>query len=205
MPNHIVVESTGPRFYAEHIDVEDDFKRELYPEAAMAITRLAEGPDSWGYTRAHLLGPTVFLVAATATFSRTKDRERGAKLLRALAELLEEKRLGEIPWGPKNPVHKPVFRELVAQGFGPDLATGNERDEMLVLMETLGREFNGAIDGLLDRFEGLTDGANERLLLGFLTQFMLRRYGQVEEPKAALSTVLDQAVDLGWVEPRSTD
>lgn len=189
------------RLVGEDLFAEDETKSEMFPYADRAIVNLSDDPPS--HVRAHLVGPTVAMVAAVDAFSATLDRPRGAALLRTLADLLEQQRLSEIPWGPKNPAHKPVLRYLVEQELGPVIKFDEESGGMYSLMKTLETEFYGAVDTLVDRFEHRVEGADESLLTGFLTQFMLRRLGAIDEPDLAWRTVREVAVDEGWIEPGS--
>lgn len=176
---------------------DDEQKQSRYPLASRAIVNL--DTDSGPHIRAHLVNPTVMLVAATAAFTATLDRPRGVLLLRHLAGLLESQRLDEIPWGPKNPAHKPVLRALVDSEM--DAARPPSHDDMPGLMAGLKAEFNTLVDTLIHRYEETQDGADETLLTGFLTQFMLQRWGTVEEVAIAWSLVRECAVDEGWIEP----
>lgn len=189
------------RLVGEDLFTEDETKADMFPYADRAIVNLRDDPPS--HIRAHLVGPTVAMVAAADAFSATLDRPRGAALLRNLADLLEQQRLAEIPWGPKNPAHKPVLRYLVEQELGPVIKIDEESGGMYSLMSKLEAEFYGAVDTLVDRFEHRVEGADELLLTSFMTQFMLRRLSAIEEPDLAWSTVRDVAVDEGWIEPGS--
>jgi hypothetical protein len=189
------------RLTGEDILQDDPLKMALYPRADRAIVDLNEGHYGDEHTRGHLAAPTVMLVAAAADFNATLDRPRGVALLRQIADLLEEQRLADIPWGPKNKEHRPAIRALIDAKSHPKLDYDDGDDGMLSLMRILEREFGEAVDRLVDRFEHWADGAEEPLLLGFLIQFLIKRYAQVEEPGPAVGTIWHASIDAGLVQP----
>lgn len=191
------------RMLGEDILVEDELKTRLYPFAKRAIVNLDDGNPE--HVRAHLVQPTVMMVAAASSFTSTLDRPRGAALLRTLADLLEHQQLGEIPWGPKNTAHKPIFRALIDKELGPKIDYEDGSDGMLSLMIQLKAEFDEAVGKLVDRFAERAEGAQEEVVFGFLVQALLRRYAEIEEPDLAWSTVRHSAVDQGWIEPEGGD
>ena len=192
--------SDSPRLLGEDILSEDDLKTRLYPLADRAIVNLDPTPQS-DHVRAHLVQPTVMMVAATSSFRSTSDRPRGVALLRTLADLLERKQLDQIPWGPSNKAHKPVIRTMIEKRLGPRIDYDDGGDGMFSLMSALDEEFGEVIDNLLERFTERAEGAREEVVFGFLVQFLLRRYAQVEETDLAWSTVRNAAIDEGWIEP----
>jgi hypothetical protein len=139
-------------------------------------------------------------VAVAAMFKATLDRPRGAAMLRELADLLESNRFEAVPWGPKHPEHRAAIQALIDARRRPAYDPLDD-DAMLNLMSDLEREFNDVMDGLVERYDQAVETADEFLLHGFLMQFMIRRYGRVEEPDEAWSVVRDAALDQGWIEP----
>lgn len=68
-------------------------------------------------------------------------------------------------------------------------------------MRDLEREFNAAMDGLVERYDQAVETADEFLLSSLMMQFMIKRYGRIEEPDKAWPVVREAALDQGWIEP----
>jgi hypothetical protein len=187
------------RLVGEEIFHDDDVKQRLYPYAERAIAYLDDDYHA-DHKRAHLVHPTVMLVAAAARFTSTRERPIGVALLRQLADLLERKALSEIPWGPANPNHKPVFRKLVDEHLGSVRFYPGD-DGMFALMSDLEKDFHGKVDRLVSEYEESAEGATEELIVGFLTMYMLRKLAGVEEPGSAWALVREEAKDQGWIVP----
>ncbi|MBB1177722.1 hypothetical protein [Brevundimonas aurantiaca] len=182
----------------EDLRADDPVKKALYPLANRAIVALEEDPSE--HVRAHLVAPTVMAVAAAAMFKSTLDRPRGVAMLRELAEILERNDFGSIPWGPKHPDHKRAIQTLIDEKRAPTYDPADQ-DAMLSLMDDMEAEFTLAMDRLVERYLDAVETADEFLLHGFLMQFMIKRYGRIEEPEDAWSTVRHAAIDQGWIEP----
>lgn len=185
MSNVVPIRPRGEDLFAP-----DQLKQSLYPLANRAIVNLTDGPAT-GYVREGLVNPTVMLVAATAMFKATLDRPRGVGLLRDLADMLERQGLGQIPWGPDNPEHRPAIQRLVDRDLQPSYDPRDD-DAMLKLMADLEGEFVTAIEGLVDRYLETVETADEQMLYGFLAQMLIKRYAHLD-PDDAWSTIKDAA------------
>lgn len=186
------------RVRGEDLRAEDSAKQMLFAHANRAIVALEDAPPP--HVRAHLVAPTVMAVAVADMFRSTLDRPRGVAMLRDLADILESNRFEAIPWGPKHPEQRMAINALIEARSRPRYDP-TDNDAMLSLMGDLEREFNAAMDGLVERYDETVDTADEFLISAFLMQFMIKRYGRIEEPDEAWPVVRDAALDQGWIEP----
>jgi hypothetical protein len=186
------------RMRGEDLRADDPAKQALFAHANRAIVALEDEPSE--HVRAHLVAPTVMVVAAADMFRSTLDRPRGVAMLRYLADILESNRFEAIPWGPKHPEQRKAIHALIEARSRPHYDPTDD-DAMLHLMSDLEREFNDAMDVLVERYDETVDTADEFLISAFLMQFMIKRYGRIEEPDEAWPVVREAALDQGWIEP----
>jgi hypothetical protein len=187
-----------PRLKGEDLRADDLVKQALFPHANRAIVDLMEA--DFEHVRSHLAAPTVMAVAAADMFRSTMDRPRGVAMLRDLADILERQEFDAIPWGPNHPGQRKAIHALIEARSEPHYDPFND-DSMLDLMADLEREFNEAMDRLVKRYAETVETADEFLVGAFLMQFMIKRYGRLEDPEEAWTVVRQAALDEGWIEP----